>query len=1326
MATQFQETYSSSVFGGGTGVPINGADLNDPNVLLGLARAKGGAVASAAEEIADPTRGILSTVGEKFKNAFTGFVDIISIPNQVVAGALSSKYTISEAVKKNINVSEVWFGKPDPKNSTMQKVGSFTVRTAVDILTDPLTYLTFGASGVGKLGIIGIGAIKKVGLGENAAKQLGGHFLRNFEKDSFVDVALNEKGFDVHKYTQALLAQKSGRAVSKEIFNANKNKVEKILSREQVGILDDELDVLLKASIDAPLDEGYAAMAVGKLLEKAPQLTETLIDKGGIKFMGRTILESQRLHAAMDMIPGMSVIDNLTLPVRGALAGVFSTAHQRMADGTYKRLPQEFADFMRKIESLTETTTDKRLLGLKNIVSENKLTLEESKEILVAMEANKPLANERLEAVRKLLQGYTDEEVMFLKERGLPVTTLENYVPHMFTPEALKEIYARLPASSNLRQKIRSEMDREVLKFVGQTTGKVHVGRAEQFGLLKKFTAESEEEIISRVNQSVAKMEGDITKLEDDIVKLSAVANDFFSEKVSDDLARFMDDLVPSDKENFTQLLKVIKQEVGQLDIDKLAKARAQKTMSAGMKIKATKEISKKIKNTPPEVLAKLQEKLNNKELYSLQDTELFNDAIRTKLELSGVPQVSTVKKLTANEVDEAADALAKKLELKVSAKRYTDISANLDRQALSKVIESMKNAYEVNPTGVKRILDQVIGNKQKIASLLADIDLEKLAAKQGLSELPSEAIYYSSKGTGEIFRVAQASVAEAREAGFMFEDDIVLALAAKSAQNIRDGFSFEFMRTVAHRFGSTVERPGWRKIESAGFERAGIQIDNALGKQVEDRFYPPQIAAAVEEMMTRTVTDPGSKGFLAAYDKVQNLWKASVTSIWPAFHGLNAISNVLQNYLDIGIAAFNPAVNAQASAMIKIDLNLRKLERLSMKAGKEADAAREEMAEILSKKVFTDITGVEWTYGELRMHMQRNNIAFNPGHNVGSLDTTTQGRVEQLYDSTDSVLVKAAKNANVFSVTSLPYKTGREFAQIVEAQARVLNFMNNLKNTGDPLLAAQRTKMFLFDYGNLTRVEKTILKRLMPFYTFSRKNIELQARALLTTPGRITSELTALRNLGMVLSGDEITEEEKKMLPQWALNGIGILAERRGSTIEALTTLRSPIEQPFQQLQPGNLLGSISPLIKLPLEQITGYSLYNGKMLSDVTNAAVFKEAPNAVKEFIGFTEIRGTYPDGKPYLWYESLRPERMNILLSLPPTTRVFSAIKQLDNADVSTKGKILQQLTGIRVNSFDLEKEQIKRQRETVEQLTNLLDNAGVVATFSKTYLPKEVY
>src|SRR3990167_2258384 len=213
-----ESPFSESPFKG------NSFDLSTPDGLLNLARLQGGAVAAAAEELVHPERSILATVGNGFKSAFKGFIDTISIPSQVVAGILSEQYSVREAIKKDIRPSDVIFGDKTPGGTTMQKVGSFLVRTATDILTDPLTYVTFGAA----RGILGLSSLPKVTLGTEAAAKVG--------VGAGAAKALSaDTGLDLYRYLKNVEAQAKGLTVAKniearsEVYTLAKNELDELL-----------------------------------------------------------------------------------------------------------------------------------------------------------------------------------------------------------------------------------------------------------------------------------------------------------------------------------------------------------------------------------------------------------------------------------------------------------------------------------------------------------------------------------------------------------------------------------------------------------------------------------------------------------------------------------------------------------------------------------------------------------------------------------------------------------------------------------------------------------------------------------------------------------------------------------------------------------------------------------------------------------------------------------------------------------------------------------------------------------------------------------------
>lgn len=1016
----------------------NAFDLNSPDGLLALAQSQGGSVAQAANELAHPTTGILSTIGNGFKNAFSKFVDVISTPSQIVAGSIDAVKnskdlgsSIQAAMQNNTSVSSVVFGAQRDDMNALEKVGSFITRTAVDILTDPLTYVTFGAGE----GLLGLRAGTQISLGEDAARVMG--------KEALDPATLNKEGQGIYTFLKGLEGQIRGTTAADIIKTGD-------VTKDLAG---EHLAKVMAGTLDSPLSPDFAKKAISSMLEAKPALTESLLDKGGIKIFGQSILSGQRIAATAKLIPGMTMLDSITKPIRQPIQALFDPTLQKVGS-EYVRLPMEYVDLQQSAFDLANSLADTRANKLVDIVKANQLSQPEARYLTAAVEAGKMPTDERLANAFKQLLGFNEEEYTMLRQAGIPVSRLDNHVPHILVKQKL----GPMPFTPSA------------------TSGKV--GAA-----------------IHRT------LEGPI----------------------------------------FT---------------------------------------------TDAEKLAKMEEAVLGKET-----------------------------------------------------------------EKLGPMFDEMKNS------------------------------------------------------------------------GFEgFDDNIITALTHRSADNVRGSTMRYFMQDLAQNFGGDAALyEKWLPIKSSGLQKEAENLMTFMGKDGENLVYHPAIAAKVQDFMKGMSGDPATGDFFKAYDSIQNFWKGSVTSIFPAFHGRNAISNVLLNMMDLGVHALNPRIHALAGDMVYKERAFSKLQRAAMGLGEGADKAKSDLADMLAKPYFKDATGHSWSYGELRQVAKDHNIAFTRTSSVTSSDV--KGGVDSLSKAIFTTSSKIQKGKNFATGAA---KFGQEVVgNAIESQARLVNFISNLRNTGDVMLAAKRTKQFLFDYNNLTNFERNVMRRIVPFYTFTKKNLELQVKTLMTTPGRTAAQLTALGNLGeMISGGQQLSDEEKAALPDWIKSGINILTKKKGETVNILSSLGTPLEAPFQSLQLNSLLGSISPLIRLPLEQSSGYSFYQGKPLSDVTNAAAFQRAPKVLKDLIGFTTLNGKRSDGTPFTWYVALDPVMMNLVNNLPPTSRVLSGLKQMDAVDVDAQAKIMQQLVGSRVYSFDLVQEQQKRQKAMASQLQDLLTTAGVTAQFQTTFIPKE--
>jgi hypothetical protein len=539
------------------------------------------------------------------------------------------------------------------------------------------------------------------------------------------------------------------------------------------------------------------------------------------------------------------------------------------------------------------------------------------------------------------------------------------------------------------------------------------------------------------------------------------------------------------------------------------------------------------------------------------------------------------------------------------------------------------------------------------------------------------------------------------------FDKNIINTAAIRSVASARAVNSKEFLTEVAQRFGTKAE------TAPSGYVKAGA-------KELEGLAFHPAIAEQVDKFGGRFIGDEGTNQLLKAFDKAQNLWKASVTSIFPAFHGRNAISNVFLNFLDIGSAALSPAKHALSTVMLNDNRLATKLEKQILKGGDASKKLQGQLDILLKKPVLTDDFGKKWTFGEIRKEIKERRVAFGDEF-TGFLDIRETIK-DKLSTATTgaSKVKKVAGKVNPISQQNVAFQAGRAVGNAIEQQARVLNFMTNLEKTGDVVTAAERTKQFLFDYTNLSDFEKNVMRRLIPFYTFTRKNLELQVTQALKQPGKLATQAKLLTNISKAVSGASLTEEETKNLPSYLQEGLGIVVKRKGNKVEVINSVGLPIEQIFSALKDNSLLGSLSPVLAVPLQAAIGKHFFFDRDLKDVDDAKSFKNAPQFIKDYIGFTVRKKA--DGTDR--YVALNPTRLFILQNIPPSSRVIQTIGQLEDENVSGQLKLLRMSTGLKPYGIDLDDQEMYAEKAKVRELQDLLDKAGVAPIMKRSFIPKD--
>ena len=300
----------------------------------------------------------------------------------------------------------------------------------------------------------------------------------------------------------------------------------------------------------------------------------------------------------------------------------------------------------------------------------------------------------------------------------------------------------------------------------------------------------------------------------------------------------------------------------------------------------------------------------------------------------------------------------------------------------------------------------------------------------------------------------------------------------------------------------------------------------------------------------------------LTLYDKFLKSWKAANTLVAPSFRVQNAASNAFQSFLSIGSDALNPK---------------------SIKLAKNILSTNDPYQTV-------KISGKKYTYQKLNRLAKKYGVIDEnfAAYDFGK-DKPTRWELGQ-------------RNADLQKLSDVKWKdspiwdsvlqTSTVIGSNIESIQRMNLWIGRLKKGDDFEEATRKVDQFLFDYSDLTDFEQNIMKRVIPFYTFMRKNIPMELEAMLNTP-------SIFRNINYGI--DEIQNMDENTVPEnkrneWRQDYIEIPYSR--NLTDTSENIGINPQFPYQQLDRldvDKLIGSTSPLIKMPLEAYTGSYAYTG-----------------------------------------------------------------------------------------------------------------------------------
>ncbi|RLJ03646.1 MAG: hypothetical protein DRP08_03350, partial [Candidatus Aenigmatarchaeota archaeon] len=311
------------------------------------------------------------------------------------------------------------------------------------------------------------------------------------------------------------------------------------------------------------------------------------------------------------------------------------------------------------------------------------------------------------------------------------------------------------------------------------------------------------------------------------------------------------------------------------------------------------------------------------------------------------------------------------------------------------------------------------------------------------------------------------------------FEPDFFKAWAQRKIEHIKFINTSRFLEATKRRFGVRVD-----KVTSR-YTPEGIRLVESSAPQLKGWLLPEPIVKHLDDTIKFLTNEETMRGFIKLYDKLLRWWKANVTGIWPAFHTRNFMGGSFNNWL-AGVK-FTDYITAE-----KI-----------LRGGDDI--------------IKTDI-GIEYTGQQILDLAERYGVRGQPG----MMDV-----YRQIDDAMKEITASDLKKAGL-KFTRLP-RTAMEF---VEDRLRLPLFINRLKRGYSPAEAAKDVFRFHFDYlpeTGLTAFEREWMRRIIPFWTWTRNNIPLQIEMMMKQPGKYAN----LEKLRQSMFGEK-EKVEFQTLPEW------------------------------------------------------------------------------------------------------------------------------------------------------------------------------------------------
>jgi hypothetical protein len=395
------------------------------------------------------------------------------------------------------------------------------------------------------------------------------------------------------------------------------------------------------------------------------------------------------------------------------------------------------------------------------------------------------------------------------------------------------------------------------------------------------------------------------------------------------------------------------------------------------------------------------------------------------------------------------------------------------------------------------------------------------------------------------------------------------------------------------------------------------------------DILLPRPIAEAIDQMdrFVRSPTEAGA--LLRSYDQAMSVWKKAVTVYNPGYHVRNSFSDYFMN-----VAAGVRGPQPYQKAMRVITNRFRHNEGAVQEVMKPLQALGD------STRGFVRGERINFAGQQVRADAIWHLYARYSGAKSGQI----RAELTNIIDRAATQRKRPGAALTRFSEGREDYMRLAHFIDRFEKQAakRRIRVTDNGVLTAEARKLSQevgdKIRMYNLDYGAKTPFERDVMSRIIPFYTYLRKNLPLQVQLMLTQPGMI-AKYPKYKNLFEGLMGNPEEDDSTVLIPDWIQRSFPWVVEtesrRNSGPIGQLLSMfgaggdSGAVVMPMESMMPiGSLnefasitdplmqgrlprmdevsrqfaqtLSGTNPALRVPFEIAAGEQLFTGQELND------------------------------------------------------------------------------------------------------------------------------